>query len=218
MNFKSLVGGVVLVLCIGIAGFLYRSVMERPTGPIACTADAKICPDGTGLGRTEPQCTFPACPPPNVEIENLGLAFALPGGYVANEEVSPNDPTIVASYVKPALGSPTDMLVIRRFALSASTTPADFVRENAIMDPSGLPAPPTAFSSITLGLRRFSMVTLGRFEGTVDTAYYLARDKDVIRFDAVSLQVPEWTDPNLDVLSLGANKDLKALLGTLQGT
>lgn len=28
----------------------------------ACTQEAKICPDGTGVGRTGPNCTFPACP------------------------------------------------------------------------------------------------------------------------------------------------------------
>jgi hypothetical protein len=30
--------------------------------PVACTMDAKICPDGTALGRTGPNCEFPPCP------------------------------------------------------------------------------------------------------------------------------------------------------------
>ena len=30
--------------------------------PVACTADAKICPDGTGVGRTGPNCEFAPCP------------------------------------------------------------------------------------------------------------------------------------------------------------
>jgi len=30
--------------------------------PVACTMDAFICPDGTALGRTGPNCTFPPCP------------------------------------------------------------------------------------------------------------------------------------------------------------
>ncbi|MBP9816600.1 MAG: hypothetical protein KBD05_01055 [Candidatus Pacebacteria bacterium] len=34
---------------------------SRPE-PVACTADAKICPDGSGVGRTGPNCTFPPCP------------------------------------------------------------------------------------------------------------------------------------------------------------
>lgn len=31
-------------------------------GDVACTMDAKICPDGSAVGRGGPNCTFPACP------------------------------------------------------------------------------------------------------------------------------------------------------------
>ncbi|MDO8183543.1 MAG: hypothetical protein Q7T49_00975 [bacterium] len=34
----------------------------QPTQPIACTADAKICPDGSSVGRTGPKCEFAQCP------------------------------------------------------------------------------------------------------------------------------------------------------------
>jgi hypothetical protein len=30
--------------------------------PIACAADAKVCPDGTAVGRTGPDCEFAPCP------------------------------------------------------------------------------------------------------------------------------------------------------------
>jgi len=30
--------------------------------PVACTADAKICPDGSAVGRVGPDCEFAACP------------------------------------------------------------------------------------------------------------------------------------------------------------
>ncbi|HWB80210.1 MAG TPA: hypothetical protein VG755_34830 [Nannocystaceae bacterium] len=33
----------------------------EPPGPI-CTRDAKLCPDGSAVGRTGPDCTFPPCP------------------------------------------------------------------------------------------------------------------------------------------------------------
>ena len=33
-----------------------------PQEPVACTADAKLCPDGTGVGRTGPNCEFAPCP------------------------------------------------------------------------------------------------------------------------------------------------------------
>ncbi|MDO8625518.1 MAG: hypothetical protein Q7R47_05525 [Candidatus Diapherotrites archaeon] len=41
-------------------------------GAIACTLDAKICPDGTAVGRTEPFCQF-ACPPVNLADANIAI-------------------------------------------------------------------------------------------------------------------------------------------------
>lgn len=219
MNWKGLVAGIVLIVLIGIAGFLYRSIKEQPSGAVACTADAKLCPDGTGLGRTGPSCTFPACPPPNVELADAGIAFALPAGYTA---ATPPDSATVAAYMKTDASGLESYLYIRRYALTASTTAADFIHENAIMDASGMPAPPTAFTSVTIGdiqhQHRYSLVNLGRFEGVVMTTYYLSREDDVLRFDAQSRNVLNWTDPSLDVATLSANQDLRALLATLQGT
>lgn len=34
-------------------------VPERPT---ACTQEAKVCPDGTAVSRSGPNCEFAACP------------------------------------------------------------------------------------------------------------------------------------------------------------
>jgi hypothetical protein len=33
-----------------------------PAGPVACTTEAKLCPDGSYVGRTGPSCEFAACP------------------------------------------------------------------------------------------------------------------------------------------------------------
>jgi hypothetical protein len=30
--------------------------------PVACTADAKLCPDGSSVGRVAPDCEFAPCP------------------------------------------------------------------------------------------------------------------------------------------------------------
>lgn len=40
--------------------FLFKAT---PVVPIACTMEAKICPDGSAVGRTGPQCEFAECPP-----------------------------------------------------------------------------------------------------------------------------------------------------------
>lgn len=47
-----------------------KEISPQPGGPgtggepQACTLEAKICPDGTAVGRTGPNCEFAACPEP----------------------------------------------------------------------------------------------------------------------------------------------------------
>ena len=35
---------------------------EQPTEPKACTMEAKLCPDGSYVSRTGPNCEFAKCP------------------------------------------------------------------------------------------------------------------------------------------------------------
>ncbi|MCY0986852.1 hypothetical protein OV203_06950 [Nannocystis sp. ILAH1] len=46
------------------AGKSDKPPAENPDGPQACTKEAKICPDGTTVGRTGPNCEFAPCPEP----------------------------------------------------------------------------------------------------------------------------------------------------------
>ena len=40
-----------------------KGARANPSEPaIACTADAKMCPDGSFVGRKGPACQFEACP------------------------------------------------------------------------------------------------------------------------------------------------------------
>lgn len=57
---------VIAVLVVALAGmifFFYPHPANAPQG-VACTMEAKICPDGTAVGRTGPKCEFVACPTP----------------------------------------------------------------------------------------------------------------------------------------------------------
>lgn len=60
---KAVLLGAVAVLILG-AGYL--SLMQRQGGlvgqPQACSQEAKVCPDGTAVGRTGPNCSFAPCP------------------------------------------------------------------------------------------------------------------------------------------------------------
>jgi hypothetical protein len=42
----------------------YHAPKEEPISPQACTQEAKLCPDGSYVGRTGPNCEFKACPLP----------------------------------------------------------------------------------------------------------------------------------------------------------
>jgi len=45
------------------AGCQKVSVKPNPTpAPVACTMEAKLCPDGSAVGRTGPNCEFAPCP------------------------------------------------------------------------------------------------------------------------------------------------------------
>tara|TARA_B100000508_G_scaffold23261_1_gene16271 strand:- start:4763 stop:5404 length:642 start_codon:yes stop_codon:yes gene_type:complete len=39
-----------------------ETFVEEIDEPVACTADAKMCPDGSFVGRVGPDCQFEACP------------------------------------------------------------------------------------------------------------------------------------------------------------
>jgi hypothetical protein len=57
-----------LIIVAAAAAFVYYAtpVFKRfaPNGgePVACTMEAKICPDGSAVGRSGPKCEFAACP------------------------------------------------------------------------------------------------------------------------------------------------------------
>ena len=64
-----LIAGVVggIAGAIAVAGYLFflkfsEEYHDTKPGPTACTLEAKVCPDGTAVGRTGPNCEFAVCP------------------------------------------------------------------------------------------------------------------------------------------------------------
>jgi hypothetical protein len=63
---KLALGGLVVVALIA-AGMYYlmpRPVATTPPEGVICTMEAKLCPDGSYVGRGGPNCEFTACPTP----------------------------------------------------------------------------------------------------------------------------------------------------------
>jgi hypothetical protein len=56
-NTLLIIGGII-VIALGMSLFF----KDASVPPQACTADALICPDGSSVGRSGPDCQFEACP------------------------------------------------------------------------------------------------------------------------------------------------------------
>jgi len=103
--------GIALILLIslvvvggGIYSFLKQgkglevkitSVSPTPAEKRACTLEAKICPDGTSVGRVPPSCEFAPCPTsvpsarPGWNVytnEKYGFEISYPEGYKALDD------------------------------------------------------------------------------------------------------------------------------------
>src|SRR4051812_22427583 len=52
------------IVLIGLGSLVYGALKPKDVVPSsqACTMEAKLCPDGSSVGRTGPNCEFQACP------------------------------------------------------------------------------------------------------------------------------------------------------------
>jgi len=50
---------IIVIAGLVTANFLFPANAPKPT---ACTMEAKLCPDGSAVGRTGPNCEFAECP------------------------------------------------------------------------------------------------------------------------------------------------------------
>lgn len=68
---------IVLLVAAAVGGyFVYQKSLTTPISPTpaqkACTQEAKLCPDGTSVGRTGPTCEFSPCPTSNL-LDDKGI-------------------------------------------------------------------------------------------------------------------------------------------------
>jgi hypothetical protein len=218
---KSLLIGVAVILLIGIAGFFYRNMTERNAAPepVACTMEAKQCPDGSYVGRTGPACEFAACPDGGrATLSGLGISFAVPEGYAANPGAIGDDTTLRAAFEKPAMGDgPAHAIVVRAYPIPAGKGAEDVIVGETIFETSGMGAESIdQFEKETIGGRTFYVVVVERFEAIVHSLYYFPREKDVLRFEALERDVTDWTEPTLSVKSLPEHAALREMLRTLE--
>ncbi len=64
-NNKGVAAILIILIIVGIlalGGGTYYFLAKKTQKPVSCTQEAKICPDGSTVGRTGPNCEFTACP------------------------------------------------------------------------------------------------------------------------------------------------------------
>ena len=116
LSLKQLIAGIVLIIVVGAGAFIYRNMMERPLTPdgvTACTLEAKVCPDGTSVGRQGPNCEFAVCAPPNIELSEARIGFVLPAGYTQVASGAPSQETL-RIFSKPSASASADSRVRSR--------------------------------------------------------------------------------------------------------
>ncbi len=62
---KTLILTSLLIVAVGLSVLAFKlkdTLVQKP--PVACTMEAKLCPDGSYVGRTGPKCEFTECPSP----------------------------------------------------------------------------------------------------------------------------------------------------------
>jgi hypothetical protein len=222
---KTLLLGVVLIVLLGVAGFFYRNVMEQQEvpEPVACTMDAKMCPDGSAVGRTGPTCEFEACAfPPNVEFPQVDLAFAIPEGYVLGTQEPGGDGFVenqLNFYEKPAQGGVPHFISVYSYPIPEGKTGDEVILENTRYQPADMQAEDfERFETTIINNRTFRSTVIERFEAQVISSYFLVREDDVLRFDVMERDVTDWMEPNLVVEDLPEHAALRAMLETLMIT
>lgn len=72
---------VLIVLAVVLAGAIGAILVVRNPSSnannVQCTLEAKLCPDGSSVGRVPPSCAFAACPLVNVNASNTNASQSL---------------------------------------------------------------------------------------------------------------------------------------------
>jgi len=53
---------IIVIVAAAAVGAIFLWQKYNKQGGIACTQEAKLCPDGSYVGRTGPDCEFAPCP------------------------------------------------------------------------------------------------------------------------------------------------------------
>ena len=76
---KNVLTGIAVLIVVAAGIFGYFAITNRAIAPasLACTQEAKVCPDGSSVGRSGPNCDFAECPKAGVVVETESTVAVL---------------------------------------------------------------------------------------------------------------------------------------------
>lgn len=66
----------ILIIIAVLATIMYLISGYPKINPAGCTLEAKICPDGSSVGRVGPNCVFTPCPTTNLKQTIVPSSFS----------------------------------------------------------------------------------------------------------------------------------------------
>jgi hypothetical protein len=223
-----IVWAIVLVAIIfGLYYYFARMSGAPGSGPVACTEEAKLCPDGSYVGRTGPDCAFAACPA--VDTSNwktytsaaFGFSFKYPPNWQSSgDQLSVADPHIF--FGNPLNGTTTYALKVFIYNNPQDLAPADFVPAMIASDTAadasnsaGGPAPQltphfsSEYATTVAGYPAYELYGVFEYDQSAEEIY-VQQNKQMLVFDfPVADDNPNLANPALN------NALVHVILGTL---
>ena len=185
---KELLLGVTLIILAGFGSFLYQNALrdrDISKGPVACTLEARICPDGSAVGRVGPNCEFEAC-------STDPVSFTAPAGFV---DTLP----LLSSMVEGRLGFYTKEpnTISNSISIYAfkTETPEEDLLQRVTLTPSDLhPESLEDFEVLTIDEREVYRIVNERFEATVEVTYGIVLDEFLVLVSLRDIAVENWME------------------------
>lgn len=114
------------------------SYVQEPT-PVACTDEAKICPDGSSVGRTGPNCEFTECPIVTEPQRDVPATTSVTTEWSLNIAGTQNEVTILPTSIEEDSRCPKDVMCIQAGTVRVRTVLTNGNRRQEVVMTMGTP-------------------------------------------------------------------------------
>lgn len=184
---KEILIGIVLIVLLGLGSLLYNNArgVNEEGEPVACTADAKICPNGTGVGRSGPDCSFDPCPSDRI-------SYTAPTGYIDSLPLLSSMVLGRVGFYTKEPSTISNSVTVYIFEKGEDSF-EDVVLQNVVYGPSDLrPQSLDEFTKVTIGDREVYQLVNERFEATVEITYALEVEEFAVLVAHRDISVENW--------------------------